>query len=398
MTNALQRTDRWVARTQNWMYDHLRCLQGYRAIVLSDVLENEQEFPDIEARVRSPRTLPRSVWGRLSGDSLFPSDRIWLKGLAPAVLHSHFGYVAAQDHQLARFLGIPWLVSFYGADAFELPRRPDWQERYGLLFEGVTKVLALGPYMAARLEDAGCPKEKLEVHPLGVDGDALPYRQRNREPGDPLRILFAGTFREKKGVPYLLEAVAELTRDGIPVRLDLVGDAASKRGDQEMKEEIFRLIRHLDLQDVVTSRPLLPFVSLLQLAMECHVLAAPSVTAENGDAEGTPFIIQQMMATGMPVISTLHSDIPFIFGPLAHRLVPERDAAAIAQALRRYAEDPMALPHDGQAFREHVQGALSVRNRAAHLAGIYDQVVQGTGRSRNEPVSIPPGTPSGQTT
>ena len=39
---------------------------------------------------------------------------------------------------------------------------------------------------------------------------------------------------------------------------------------------------------------------------------APSVTASDGDMEGTPMALVDMAATGMPIISTTHSDIPEI--------------------------------------------------------------------------------------
>ena len=47
---ALQRTDQFVGRTMNWLYDHLRVLPRYRPLVLCDTLANRREFPELEAR------------------------------------------------------------------------------------------------------------------------------------------------------------------------------------------------------------------------------------------------------------------------------------------------------------------------------------------------------------
>jgi len=98
------------------------------------------------------------------------------------------------------------------------------------------------------------------------------------------------------------------------------------------------------------------------------------VTSADGDAEGTPFVMQQMMATGMPVIVTNHSDIPYIFGPLQHQLVPERDSDAIATRLQQYAEEPEWLVVDGMAYRERIRTAFDVRACAARLSEIYDAI------------------------
>jgi colanic acid/amylovoran biosynthesis glycosyltransferase len=221
----------------------------------------------------------------------------------------------------------------------------------------------------------GCPKEKIFVHPLGVDVEALPNHERRLYGSTSLKILFAGTFREKKGIEYLIQGAAQARKRGVRLHVTLVGDASDKPGDSETKESVIRDIKRLDMIDVVTHLPFLRFDSLLRLALESHVFVAPSVTSTDGDAEGTPFVLQQMMATGMPVIATMHSDIPYIFGEYKHQLVPERDSEAIATRLQQYADEPERLVVDGMAFRERIRTAFDVRACAARLSEIYDSVL-----------------------
>jgi len=372
---ALQRSNVFVGRTDNWMYDHLRSLTRYRPLVLADRLENLDEFPDVETWPWNRWTRTRRMWKKIGGGRPYPPDLRRVRAMNPVVLHSHFGWVAIQDHGLHEALDVPWIVGIYGADAYELPMDAAWRRRLQRVFERASLILPLGPRMAGRLEELGCPSEKLVVHNFGVDLEGLDFQGRIRIEGDPLRILFAGTFREKKGVPDLIEAIHLLRSDGVPVHLDLVGDAAGKKGDAEMKTEILACIRRWDLEGVVTRHPFLPFSELLSLAGTCHVLAAPSVTASSGDREGTPFIIQQMMATGMPVVATHHSDIPYTFGDLADLLVPERDPPALAAAIRRYVDDPAALGTDGVRFRKQAEEHLDIRDAAERLAEIYDRAI-----------------------
>ncbi len=356
---ALERCDRFVARTMNWMYDHLRVLTRCSPLILTDHVENRSESAELKAWQWRPETLPRRVWHKPRGSEPWPPDLHRLRRGEPVLLHSHFGWVATGDHTLREAMELPWIVGIYGAEAYELPRNPAWRPQ---------------------LEALGCDREKLVVHNLGVDLDALHFKARVRSPDEPLWILFAGTFREKKGVPDLIDALHLLEGNGVPVHLELVGDAAMKPGDAETKAEILARIRRWGLEDAVTRHPFLPFGELVELARHCHVLATPSVTAASGDAEGTVFITQQTMATGMPVVATRHADIPYTFGDLADSLVPERDPPALAAALRRYVEVPDALTTDGARVRRHAEENLDLRKAAEALARIYDRVTDGPGQ------------------
>jgi colanic acid/amylovoran biosynthesis glycosyltransferase len=73
-----------------------------------------------------------------------------------------------------------------------------------------------------------------------------------------------------------------------------------------------------------------------------HIFLQPSVTASDGDTEGgAPVSIIEMMATGMPVVSTRHCDIPEVLGPeLSDLLAPERDSAALADIIQSLCGDP----------------------------------------------------------
>lgn len=371
---ALQRCVTFVGRTTNWLYDHLRMIPRYQPVVLCNNLENRDEFPQLEARKRHGDSLLERVWRKFPGDRVYPPFRWALQRLEPRVLHSHFGYVAEDDLPLQRSLACPWVVAFYGADVYELGQSQTWRHRYGPVFEESDLVLALGPAMADELESLGCPRSKIQVHPLGVDLESLPSASRRKAPDEKLRLLFAGTFREKKGIQYLIRGVAMARDSGVPLDLELVGDSTDKPGDAETKEEVFELIDELDLGSVITHRSWLPFAELLELAMDSHVFVAPSVTADDGDSEGTPFVIQQMMATSMPVISTRHSDIPFLFGEHSDMLVPERDAQAVADRIVMYAEKPDRLVADGRALKDEISSRFDVREHAAQLDERYAEL------------------------
>ena len=358
----------------NWLYDHLRVVPRYELAVFTDRLLNRAEFPELKAREVSPQALVRRAWRRISPGNPYPGDARELRKLRPVVLHSHFGYVGVNDLALQEHLGVPWLVGFYGADVYQLGRRTEWRRQCEPMFGRAAAILALGPYMAEQLEALGCPRQKIRVHALGVDTESLPYSARQLRPQEPLRLLFAGTFREKKGIQYVVEAAGRARKAGVRFELRIVAEASDKPGDRETKDAVLGKIKELGLSDVVAVQPLMQFNDLLELALRSHIFVAPSVTAADGDAEGTPFVLQQMMATGMPALATLHSDIPFIFGELRSLLVPERDAQALAERIIFYAQNPNALEQDGMALREQIAKNFNVRACAAKLSDLYDEV------------------------
>jgi glycosyltransferase involved in cell wall biosynthesis len=65
-----------------------------------------------------------------------------------------------------------------------------------------------------------------------------------------------------------------------------------------------------------------------------RVFCLPSITAQNGDAEGLPISIIEAQACGVPVVTTIHSGNPEgLLNMQTGFLVPERDFKGLAQAL-----------------------------------------------------------------
>jgi colanic acid/amylovoran biosynthesis glycosyltransferase len=344
----------------------------YDQLVLCDGLENRAEFPELTAWPSDPNSLARRIWRRVAKKDLDPLLLRRVRRRSPSILHSHFGYVAVGDYELWRALSAHWVIGFYGADVYALGRLEEWRRRYAEIFKVCARVLALGPVMGEHLARLGCPPEKIVVHPLGVDIAELHETPRRRAKDQPLRVLFAGTMREKKGLRYALEGAAAARAAGVRIELHIVGEATDKRGDKETVVDTIKLSADLGLDDVIVRYPFVTFQELLSIALRSHVFLAPSVTAADGDSEGTPFVLQQMMATGMPVISTRHADIPYLFGEHESMLVAERDSKAIADRLIEYDRDADLLLEDGRRLRRQIAEHFDVRACAARLSAVYD--------------------------
>ncbi len=83
-------------------------------------------------------------------------------------------------------------------------------------------------------------------------------------------------------------------------------------------------------------------------------------------------------ATGMPVISTTHCDIP---DEVRHNetglLSPEKDIEALAQSIKRFYEmDDIQYHKFSQAARKHMELHYDVVNNSKELAAVYRKLAE----------------------
>jgi colanic acid/amylovoran biosynthesis glycosyltransferase len=288
------------------------------------------------------------------------------------VLHSHFGDVGWEDRAAARH-SVQHVVGFYGYDATVLVERsPEWRRRYRDLFDAAACVLCEGQAMRARIADLGCPASKLRLHRLGVPLELIQYRPRSWSGVEPLRVLIAGTFREKKGIPAALGAVARLSAT-LPLRVTLVGDADLQPRSQTEKARILDALQREPLCSIVEWKGTVRHDRLLQLMYQHHLLLAASQRASDGDTEGgLPVVLLEAAATGLPMVSTCHADIPdLVQHGVTGLLAGEGDADGLAQHIRWLAEHVGAWPRLLAAARERVERDFDARIQGERLADLY---------------------------
>ncbi|MFQ5843764.1 MAG: glycosyltransferase [Planctomycetota bacterium] len=368
---VVQSTPVWLPRTQTWMYEHLRRLPGgIESHVVCDRTQNLDQFE--VPRLHRPSPLGRLADGGLRFVGLRRSPGLLgsvARRIGARVLHSHFGHVGWRDRDAARRARLRHVVTFYGQDLGYLPRlEPRWRPRYAEMFRGVDRVLCEGPHMAQGIAELGCPRDKVKVHHLGVDLDALAFRPRRWDGRPPLRVLLAGSFTEKKGFPDAVEALAKL---GAGVEATLVGDADGKPRNQAEKRRILEAIGRTGLR--VRRLGYQSHRRLLEEAYAHHVFLSPSVTASDGDTEGgVPVTILEMAATGMPVVITRHADIAHAL-PCA-LLGAERDPEGLARHLRFLADHPDRWGPLAEEARCRLEAHYDVSRQAERLAAIYAEV------------------------
>lgn len=292
------------------------------------------------------------------------------------IVHSHFGDLGWLNLKVVQRKKIKHVVTFYGYDVNMLPvQNQQWLKRYQDLFSYSSLFLCEGPHMAYQLGKLGCPTEKIKVHHLGVELECLPYRPRVLRRGEALRVLIAATFREKKGVPYALEALAQLIPD-FPVEITIIGDSTSEKRSALEKQRILDTIQKYKLTSKVQMLGFQSHSVMLREAYRHHIFISPSVTASDGDTEGgAPVSIIEMIASGMPVVSTAHCDIPEVlqYG-IEDWLVPERDSAGLANKLRWLLGQIDGWNGFLDVGRKHIENEFQVEAQGQRLADLYQQI------------------------
>lgn len=168
---------------------------------------------------------------------------------------------------------------------------------------------------------------------MGVNAPAKAVERRAGSL-DTLRVAVAARLVGKKGHRYLIEAIKLAGEQGVDVRLDVFGDGP-------LKSELTANANELGVGKNITWRGVTRHDSLLEALAsgDFDVAALTSVTASDGDKEGIPVFLIESMATGLPVVTTANGGIEELAGDGHGIIVPERDSAAIAEALVRLARD-----------------------------------------------------------
>lgn len=179
----------------------------------------------------------------------------------------------------------------------------------------------------------GVAREKITLHPLGVDEMFRPAAEdavaavRARYDLPPDYLLFVGTFEPRKNLPGLLAAYA-LLRDGAPDLPSLV--LVGRRG--WLTDSIDVAVAAHKLQPYLRWIENAPRAALPALYTGARLLALPS------HYEGFGLTALEAMACGTPPVVSNRSSLPEVVGD-AGLLVDPDDPAALAGALRALLAD-----------------------------------------------------------
>ncbi|MBO9498053.1 MAG: glycosyltransferase [Novosphingobium sp.] len=287
----------------------------------------------------------------------------------PALIHAHFGPDGLAALPLARRLGIPLAVTLHGYDVSRSRTNLlasghfSWM-RYavseGRLKRGGDLFLPVSNALRDQAIARGFPAERTFTHYIGIDCERFRPAAGRRE---DMLILHVGRLVEKKGTEVLLRALPA-------IRTRVPGARLAICGDGPLRPALEKLAGELGIAGAVEFRGAVPADALPGMFARAALLAAPSVTARSGDAEGLPTVIMEAAASGLPVVASHHGGIgEAVTDGQTGFLVPEHDSAALA---RRIAE-LLAAPDLGARFGAAGRTLTETRFDAARQMRLLEQ-------------------------
>jgi len=214
--------------------------------------------------------------------------------------------------------------------------------------------------------------DRMTVESLGVDlfgkvemiqgsGVDLEVYVPVPEPEGPVTVVFPSRLLREKGIVEFVEAARILKRAGSPARFVLVGDAP-KGNPSSVAQGLLDAWKAEGVVELWGFRSDMP-----EVYGRSHIIVLPSYYRE-----GFPKVLIEAAACGRAVVTT---DAPgcrdAIRANETGRLVPVRDSAALAEAMRGLIEDKQLRLQMGIAGRKLAERAFSIEEVTRRHLDIY---------------------------
>lgn len=310
-------------------------LQDFRALVPATVLNKRHKVDPgffrrlvAELRVREPEIL--HTW--------LPTANLW-GWLASSYLH--LPHLVVSERALD-----PWKGELWSRIDRRIAQRAD-------------RVLVNSEAVGRAVEARGVPRYKLRVIPNGV----RPVTNQPRsEPGPPVLVAI-GRMDPAKGFDILIQAMRLIVARHPEVRCRIVGEAVLP---DEVKYRD-------DLLAAIAREQLTGSIALERASAD--VFRRATIFVLPSRAEGSPNVVLEAMASGLPVIAADVGGVPELVDGSSGILVPPEDPAALADAVLMVLNgsvDPAVL---SRAAIERVR-SFSPEAMADAYRQIYEEVLE----------------------
>lgn len=330
---------------------HLLYQLTRRALPLSGRLRVELEWASIRAfgrdgaRVlrRAPRPAVVHAYEGCALEVLGGARRAGIRTVLD-VPSRHEDFVRVNEEEAER----------WGLSAPELPAGV--QRRVDAERAGADVLLVPSEETRDALTGAGVEPDRVVLLPFGADPDA--FRPCPRGSGG-FRAIYVGHVNLRKGIGYLLEAWSRLApRDA---ELLLVGNAdAAGRALLECRPAGCRVV------------PNVPHRELPGLLASADAFVFPSLV------EGSPLVVYEAMAAGLPVVTTDGARAVVRHG-VDGIVVPPRNVEAIVDAVAFLHRNVEARLRMGREARLRIEEGFTWRHYRARLVTIYRHLLEGGG-------------------
>jgi len=232
-------------------------------------------------------------------------------------------------------------------------------------------VVAVSRPLQLRLVQSGVPLERVHVVPNAWSrgAPALERADARRALGlapDAFVVGWVGRLSPEKGPDVLLEALEQVS--DLPVCTSFIGEGPARR---QLEARARRL--HPDGEGRVRWHGAVRDAGRLFTAFDLFVLSSRT--------EGSPIVLFEAMAAGVPVIATTVGGVPDTVSTEEAVLVPPEHAAALAAAIRAAYRTPEVARARAARARERLHREFAPQPWAERYERIYRHVTAGAERA-----------------
>jgi len=313
------------------------------------------------------RLLPQFLYHRwvtpksLSEEVIHDSLEVFFRHHNVDVILAEFGPTGAEIAPHARKLGIPLIVHFHGHDAHRLSVVDPLRAKYLEMFRDAFRIISVSRFMTEALLTLGCDPAKIVTNPYGPRDLFFDVQSDYRT-----TLLAVGRFTDIKANYLTLLAFKQVHETCSEARLVMVGDG-------ELLECCKTLAQVWGLTDRVTFTGAIPHAEILPLFAQACCFVQHSVRPSYGDAEGTPVVILEAQAAGLPVIATRHAGITeAVVHDKTGFLIDELDVDGMSNHMLHLVRNPSSCTSMGNNARAQIRANFSMQRHIACLQAVID--------------------------
>jgi glycosyltransferase involved in cell wall biosynthesis len=278
------------------------------------------------------------------------------------VVLANYGVAGACVLAACRKLDLPLVVHFHGFDATHRKTLSSYEKQYREMFRYASAIIAVSNEMKNRLIGLGAQPDRLYLNPYGIDTQVFPLCH----PADnPPNFVSVGRFTAKKAPHLVIQAFHQVVLRHPEARLTMVG------GEDGLLHRCQLLAKELSLENNIVFSGILNRQQVSAVLSQARAFVQHSVTAADGDMEGTPVAVLEASTSGLPVVATRHGGIidAVVHGETGF-LVDEHDVDGMAQYMIKLIEYPAMAGEMGMKGRHYMEANYALERQISRLYGI----------------------------
>ena len=280
------------------------------------------------------------------------------------VLHSHVAHADVLAYLATRRENVPWVSTVHGLTGHGL--KNSFYQLLGIAaLKRCRAVVCVAKNVEEDVVSRGVDPARVHLVPNGyVQGETLGRSGARAALGIPpshRAIGWIGRLSHEKGADLLLEALA---------RAEAVNVTAVVIGDGPEQDHLVRLAEALGL-----TQDRLRFAGRVNDA--ARYLPAFDLLALSSRTEGTPMVLLEAMAVGVPIVAFRVGGVPGVLRDESAFLVTPEDVPGFSEALREALGDPQEAQRRAAEARQAFDDRFSIDQCSERIGQIYDDVVAG---------------------